>query len=83
MIGWEKIKLSATDGYRKKFFFVLSVSNRTLQSIPGVNSGMYCVDQNPTPYSAPLLKAQVDSHVLTHIDSWLKMLPDFSIQINP
>ena len=40
-----------------KVFFggVLRVSNWTLQSIPGVTSRIYCVDQNPNPYSAPLL----------------------------
>ena len=85
VIGWEKIKLSATDEFHKKYFLFLflSVSNRTSQSIPGVKSGIYYVDQNPSLYNAPLLKAQVDSQVLTQIDSWLKMLSDFLIQINP
>ena len=49
----EKNKLGATDGFRKKYIFFFSVFNRTLQSIPGVNSRIYNVDQNPTPYSAP------------------------------
>ena len=40
---------------KNKSLSVLSVSDWTLQSIPGVNSSIYCVDQNPTPYSAPLL----------------------------
>ena len=31
------------------------MSDWTLQSIPGVNSIIYYVDQNPTPYSAPPL----------------------------
>ena len=41
---------------RSKSFLVLSVSEWTLQSIPGVNSRIYCIDQNPTPYSTPLLR---------------------------
>ena len=43
---------------KSKSFLVLSVSYRTLQSIPGVNSKIYCVDQNPTLYSAPLLTSE-------------------------
>ena len=39
----------------ESFLLVLSVSDQTLQSIPGVNSVIYCVDENPTPYSAPLM----------------------------
>ena len=52
----ENLKLSAADGFRKsKSFLVLNMSDGTLQSIPGVNSRIYCIDQNPTRYSAPLV----------------------------
>ena len=40
---------------KSKFFLVLGVSDLTLQSISGVNSRIYCVDQNPTPYDTSII----------------------------
>ena len=54
--GWKNENWALLMGFVKSNPFpVFSVSNRTLQSFPGVKSRIYCVDQNPIPYSASLI----------------------------